>query len=310
MLIFRLLRLEWSVAGAKIPANIFIVQIGLATHELTCMLDSLVRVSRRGEWNHVITEQHINKLDRHVHPPWDRPPYAYCCRRPACWHWLVRQETQHTFCSRPVAALFIATGKRICARQSHQKDIGCFHFPFSKFRHCYLSLQSPVSSFPHGTCLLLVSNIYSALDEVYHPLHAPIPRNMTLRKHTVHWELQMTHRIVTLVNALFQGLIAAPQLVIYLNPTIQNNCFDFQIEHVLMHSPLLKESLWVSHPPPTYMLKFSGLAGLSSCFGKCKWPSIDLVSLTQATCMHQSICPRMDANCKWTSYLLHVSKAN
>ena len=35
-----------------------------------------------------------------------------------------------------------------------------------------------------------------------------------------------------------------------------------------MHSPLLKESLWVSHPPPTYMLKFSGLVDLSSCFGK------------------------------------------
>ena len=99
---------------------------------------------------------------------------------------------------------------------------GFLHFPFSRFRHCYLSLQSPVSSFPHGTCLLLVSNICSALDEVYHPLHAPVPRNMTLRRHTVHWELQMTHRIITLINALFQGLIAAPQLVVYLNLTIQN----------------------------------------------------------------------------------------
>ena len=53
----------------------------------------------------------------------------------------------------------------------------------------------------------------------------------------------MTHRIVTLVNALFQGLIAAPQLVAYLNPTIQDKCLDFQTEPVLMHSPLLKESL-------------------------------------------------------------------
>ena len=115
-----------------------------------------------------------------------------------------------------------------CNRQAHlhkaisPKDIGFFLFLFSKFRHCYLSLQSPVSSFPHGTCLLLVSNICSALDEVYHPLHAPIPRNMTLRRHTVHWELQMTHRIITLINALFQGLIAAPQLVAYLNPTTQD----------------------------------------------------------------------------------------
>ena len=109
----------------------------------------------------------------------------------------------------------------LCATIS-PRDTGFLHFPFSKFRHCYLSSQSPVSSFPHGTCLLLVSNICSALDEVYHPLHAPIPRNMTLRRHTVHWELQMTHRIITLINALFQGLIAAPQLVAYLNPTTQD----------------------------------------------------------------------------------------
>ena len=69
MLIFRLLRIEWSVAGANFPANIFIVHIDLVTHELTHMLDSLVRVSRRGEWNHVITEQHANESGKHIHLP-------------------------------------------------------------------------------------------------------------------------------------------------------------------------------------------------------------------------------------------------
>lgn len=98
---------------------------------------------------------------------------------------------------------------------------GFLHFPFSKFRHCYLSLQSPVSSFPHGTCLLLGSNMYSAFDEVYHPLHAPVPRSMTLGMCTVHLELQMSHRILTFINALFQGHVAASQLVEHLNPTIQ-----------------------------------------------------------------------------------------
>merc|ERR1712129_34641 len=34
--------------------------------------------------------------------------------------------------------------------------------------------------------------------------------------HELGIELQMTHRIITLINALFQGLIAAPQLVVYL----------------------------------------------------------------------------------------------
>ena len=61
----------------------------------------------------------------------------------------------------------------------------------------------------------------SAFDEVYHPLHAPVPRSMTLGKCTVHLELQMSHRILTFINALFQGHVAAPQLVAHLNPTIQ-----------------------------------------------------------------------------------------
>jgi len=132
--------------------------------------------------------------------------------------------------ARSTAHILLKTHRHI-ARGSGQAHLrtaispsytGFLHFPFSKFRHCYLSLQSPVSPFPHGTCLLLVSNIYSALDEIYHPLHAPVPRNMTLRKRTVHWELQMTHRILTLINALFQGLIAAPQLVAYRDLTIQD----------------------------------------------------------------------------------------
>ena len=81
MLVLRLLRVEWSVAGANFPASTFTVQIGLTTHELTRMLDSLVRVSRRGEWNHVVTEQHTIELDRHVHPAKAKPPYAYSCPR-------------------------------------------------------------------------------------------------------------------------------------------------------------------------------------------------------------------------------------
>ena len=39
--------IDWSVAGANIPAVTFIAQAGLATRELAHMLDSLVRVSRR-----------------------------------------------------------------------------------------------------------------------------------------------------------------------------------------------------------------------------------------------------------------------
>ena len=69
MFTLRLLIIEWSVAGAIFPANIFTVQVGFATHELTHMLDSLVRVSRRGERSHVVNEQSMCKSSRHIHPP-------------------------------------------------------------------------------------------------------------------------------------------------------------------------------------------------------------------------------------------------
>ena len=84
MFTLRLLIIEWSVAGARFPANIFTVQIGFATHELTHMLDSLVRVSRRGKENHfdnVNINWHSNTpsiwrdISAHWHPLW--PMHAH-----------------------------------------------------------------------------------------------------------------------------------------------------------------------------------------------------------------------------------------
>ena len=72
-----------SVAGAKFPANIFTVQIGFATHELTHMLDSLVRVSRRGEQNHVVNEQSMRESSRSIRPPTGRLPCYCSCPRTA-----------------------------------------------------------------------------------------------------------------------------------------------------------------------------------------------------------------------------------
>lgn len=63
-----------------------------------------------------------------------------------------------------------------------------------------------------------------------------------------------------------KNLTPVPQLVLHLQITIQSlRDFDFQPELILVHSPLLKESYLVSFPPLTYMLKFSGFAGLTSC---------------------------------------------
>ena len=88
-----------------------------------------------------------------------------------------------------------------------------FHsLPFQRFQALLTLFPKSFSSFPHGTCLLSVSNLYLALDEIYHPLCAPIPRNVTLSRHTVHGGLQMTNGTLALVDALFQEAYMAPMM--------------------------------------------------------------------------------------------------
>ena len=82
---------------------------------------------------------------------------------------------------------------------------------FQQFQALLTLFSKSFSPFPHGTCLLSVSNKYLALDEIYHPICTPVPRSVTLRMHTVHWGLQMTDGILTLTDALFQeAYICAP----------------------------------------------------------------------------------------------------
>ena len=80
-----------------------------------------------------------------------------------------------------------------------------FHsLPFQQFQALLPLFSKSFSPFPHGTCLLSVSNLYLALDEIYHPLCAPIPRTVARSKDAVHGGVQMTSGILTLVDALFQ----------------------------------------------------------------------------------------------------------
>ena len=69
-----------------------------------------------------------------------------------------------------------------------------YSVPFQRFQALLTLFSKSFSPFPHGTCFLSVSNQYLALDEIYHQLCAPIPRNVTLRKNTVCGGLQMTVR--------------------------------------------------------------------------------------------------------------------
>ena len=107
-------------------------------------------------------------------------------------------------CSRLTTTLTLKQ-QAITLTRSNLTKLHWFHsLPFQQFQALLTLFSKSFSPFPHGTCLLSVSNLYLALDEIYHPLCAPIPRNVTLRRYAVHGGLQMTNGTLTLVDALFQ----------------------------------------------------------------------------------------------------------
>ena len=114
-----------------------------------------------------------------------------------------------------------------------------FHsLPFQQFQALLTLFSKSFSPFPHGTCLLSVSNLYLALDEIYHPLCAPIPRNVTLRRYTVHGGLQMTNGTLTLVDALFQGA--------YICASVGSTARDYK-SGPKAPIPMLSSSLFIRH---------------------------------------------------------------
>ena len=140
--------------------------------------------------------------------------------------------------------------------------------PFQRFQALLTLFSKSFSSFPHGTCLLSVSNLYLALDEIYHPLCAPIPRNVTHRRSAVHRGLQITRRDSHPLRCSFpRGLYLRLHWQPLSRLQFKAQGPDFHSELIPVHSPLLRESYLVSLPPLTYMLKFSGFSHLTSCLG-------------------------------------------
>jgi hypothetical protein len=123
------------------------------------------------------------------------------------------------------------------------------------------------STFPHGTCSLSVSWSYSVLDEVYHPLWAAIPNNPTPRHTKMCWHTQSIVQVLHLLWSPSQGKlerIGQHILATYTLHLIAPGAQRFSAGLFPVHSPLLRESLLVSFPPLTDMLKFSGCSRLSS----------------------------------------------
>jgi hypothetical protein len=99
---------------------------------------------------------------------------------------------------------FAALVRRHTGVQQSYQDCWFHSLPIQLFQALLTLFPKSFSPFPHGTCLLSVSSQCLALDETYHPIGAPVPRSVTLRKHTVHRGLQVTQRILTHTAALFQ----------------------------------------------------------------------------------------------------------
>ena len=163
-------------------------------------------------------------------------------------------------------SICITTAINPCSmQQSHQHN--WFHsLPFQQFQALLTLFPKSFSPFPHGTCFLSVPNHCLASDESYHPLCAPISRNVTLRRHTVHrgaanvkqdshphwcsFPKDLHLRLCWQCPTRLQVKAIGP---------------NFHAELIPVHSPLLWGSYLVSCPPLTYMLKFSRFASLISC---------------------------------------------
>ena len=127
------------------------------------------------------------------------------------WRWHTRQEAPRASRSALTKTLSLKW-QAITIARNNLVLLDWFHsLPFQQFQALLTLFSKSFSPFPHGTCLLSVSKQYLALDEIYHPIDAPIPRNVTLRRYAVHWGLQMTCGTLTLIDALFQkAYIYAP----------------------------------------------------------------------------------------------------
>ena len=168
------------------------------------MLDSLVRVSRRVERIHLLIKpcQHGYNQD-HSHTRRRATMNLEFSPHTHGW-WIAGQEAQQVSWSTHSGTLALNQGRITLTCNNLTKQYWLHSLPFQQVQALLTLFSKSFSSFPHGTCSLSVSNQYLAVDGIYHPFCAPVPRSVTLEKYTVHRGLQMTGGILTLTDAFFQ----------------------------------------------------------------------------------------------------------
>ena len=112
---------------------------------------------------------------------------------------------------------------KVCVAHNSPAAGNRFHPLHSQIFQALLTLFSKFfSPFPHGTCFLSVSSACLALDEIYHPLSAPIPRNVTRRESAVRPVYQCRTRLSLSAAPCFKGLALAKGLAHSVHNTIQS----------------------------------------------------------------------------------------
>ena len=108
--------------------------------------------------------------------------------------------------------------------------------------------------------------MYLALDEIYHPFWAAISNNPTRRDRDTEpgKRKSKTGFSPSMIPCSKRFIPAPPEINGPIDYNSPRNCGDFRLELFPLHSPLLRESLLVSFPPLSYMLKFSGWSCLIS----------------------------------------------
>ena len=132
-----------------------------ATFVLAHMLDSLVRVSRRGKENHFASTTSAERLTsaqtraamEGTHPE--------------------GSPTNQRFAPEKAGAdpcLATVPLPQAAGEVWQSVGTGFLRFPFNNFRYSLTLFSKFFASFPHGTCALSVSHQYLALDGIYHPI--------------------------------------------------------------------------------------------------------------------------------------------
>ncbi|KAI3671408.1 hypothetical protein L2E82_53329 [Cichorium intybus] len=114
-------------------------------------------------------------------------------------------------------------------------------FPPDNFKHSLTLFSKSFSSFPRGTCLLSVSRRYLALDGIYRPIGAAIPKQPDSQTAPRGATGSGHDGALTLSGAPSRGLGPGPPLRTLLQTTIRTaRPPDFQAGLIPVRSPLLR----------------------------------------------------------------------